>query len=227
MDVTTIVYNSYYQVFHKQISFYSHNFNLVNLITSGRPCTWYSMRSCSIVLGSAGSVWRAGSWSSLAREPLQGDGGVDGQYNPNPIQNHSRRFIEDQEEKKERLVAFFRKNITNKWVQKMTFTVLAPFFDHFQTQVQHLFLWVHLLWGSEPADSALPFPAHTSVPPLQILPLRIQRKLSFSTQPTFFDTFTFSSLYTSFTDSKCNLFTPFHFLLFFFSINNVQISPFT
>ena len=30
------------------------------------------------------------------------------------IRNHSHRFIEDQEEKKERLVAFFRKNITNK-----------------------------------------------------------------------------------------------------------------
>ena len=110
-----------FTIFLNPISFHSHNFNL---ISSGCPCTWYSTRSCSIVLDFAGSVWRAGSWSSLAREPLQGDhndyddDGLEGKYNLKFKTTLSRRFIEDQEEKKERLVAFFRKNITNKWVQE-------------------------------------------------------------------------------------------------------------
>jgi len=75
MDVTTIVYNSYYQ--------------WVPLYLIFNALLFYCPRLC---------------WLSM-------EGGLMKFFG----KGTTTRFIEDQEEKKERLVAFFRKNITNKY----------------------------------------------------------------------------------------------------------------
>ena len=80
------------------------------------------------------------------------------------------RFIEDQDEKREKLVQFFCRNIHNKWEKnciniKMKYVHLITMTIF---QIQHLFLRICVLWVSQLRHCRLQFLPHAQIPSLQV-----------------------------------------------------------